>query len=99
MSSKFIPLNDYVIVQVNKSVETKTSSGLYLPESKEENITKGKVIAVGPGKYDPKGNWQTLSVKLGQTVVFNKFHGVQFSDDSNNYVALKEEFVLFYIEE
>jgi hypothetical protein len=56
---KLRPLQDRVIVKQSEA-ETKTASGIVLPDSAKEKPTKGKVIAVGPGKLDDKGKHMEL---------------------------------------
>ncbi len=63
---KLRPLQDRVIVKQSEA-ETKTASGIVLPDSAKEKPTKGKVIAVGPGKLDEKGKHMEMAVRAGDT--------------------------------
>ena len=62
------PLEDRVLIKPLEP-ETKTASGIYLPESAKEKPMQGKVVAVGPGKLLDNGERITPSVRKGDTVV------------------------------
>jgi chaperonin GroES len=80
--------------------EEKTKAGILLPESAEkEKPEKGKVIAVGPGRRDEKGNLIPVSVKVGQTVLFKKYGPDEIKVDDKEYLICKEEDILAIIEE
>ncbi len=83
------PLEDRVLVQP-AAAETKTASGIFLPESAKEKPLKGEVIAVGPGKLNDKGERSTLSVKKGDTVLYGKYSGTEVEIDGEEYIILRE---------
>jgi chaperonin GroES len=92
------PLADYVLIEPIKE-EEKTKAGILLPESAEkEKPEKGKVIAVGPGRRDEKGNLIPVSVKVGQTVLFKKYGPDEIKVDDKEYLICKEEDILAIIE-
>jgi chaperonin GroES len=92
------PLADYVLIEPIKE-EEKTKAGILLPESAEkEKPEKGKVIAVGPGRRDEKGNLIPLSVKVGDTVLFKKYGPDEIKVDDKEYLICKEEDILAIIE-
>jgi chaperonin GroES len=62
------PLLDRVLVQRVKA-ETKTASGIFLPESSVEKLNEAKVLAVGPGLLDKKGNRLPMGVAVGDRVL------------------------------
>lgn len=62
------PLLDRVLVQRVKA-ETKTASGIFLPESSVEKLNEAKVLAVGPGALDKKGNRLPMGVTIGDRVL------------------------------
>jgi chaperonin GroES len=93
------PLADYVLIEPIKE-EEKTKAGILLPESAEkEKPEKGKVIAVGPGRRDEKGNLIPVSVKVGQTVLFKKYGPDEIKVDDKEYLICKEEDILAIVEE
>jgi chaperonin GroES len=95
---KIIPLADYVLIEPIKE-EEKTKAGILLPESAEkEKPEKGKVIAVGPGRRDEKGNLIPISVKVGQTVLFKKYGPDEIKVDDKEYLICKEEDILAIVE-
>lgn len=95
---KIKPLADYVLIQPIKE-EEKTKTGILLPETAEkERPEKGKVIAVGPGKRDEKGNLVPVAVKVGQTILFKKYGPDEIKVDGKEYLICKEEDILAIIE-
>ncbi len=65
------PLEDRILVQANEA-ETTTASGLVIPDTAKEKPQEGTVIAVGPGRFDEKGNRVPLDVKVGDTVIYSQ---------------------------
>ena len=70
--------------------ESKTASGLYLPESSKERPVKGSVIAVGPGKRSKDGSTSPMSVKKGDTVVYGKYAGSEIEIKGETLLILRE---------
>lgn len=97
MATKLRPLADRVIVKQSEA-ETKTKSGILLPDAAKEKPTRGTVISVGPGKLDDKGKPMTLSVKEKDTVVYGKWSGTEVEVDGTKYVILKESDILGIVE-
>ncbi|MCY2953011.1 MAG: co-chaperone GroES [Planctomycetota bacterium] len=94
---KLKPLADRVIVKQTEADE-KTASGIYLPDAAKEKPTKGKVIAVGPGKVDEKGKRMELNVKNGDTVYYGKYSGTEVEVDGVKFVILRESDLLGVLE-
>src|SRR6201995_5508535 len=90
---KLRPLSDRVIVKQSEA-ETKTASGIVLPDSAKEKPTRGKVISVGPGKVDDHGKHMTLNVKAGDTVYYGKYSGTDIEVDGEKVVILRESDIL-----
>lgn len=91
------PLEDRVLVKPMEK-ETKTESGLYLPESSKERPVQGKVVAVGPGKRLDNGKRADLSIKVGDTVVYGKYSGSEVEIKGIEHLILRETEVLGIIE-
>ena len=91
------PLEDRVLVKPIES-ESKTASGIYLPESAKEKPMQGKVVAVGPGKMLDNGERITPSVKKGDTVVYGKYAGTEVEIKGEKHLILKESELLGVIE-
>jgi chaperonin GroES len=93
MATKLRPLQDRVIVKQSEA-ETKTASGIVLPDTAKEKPTKGKVIAVGPGKLDDKGKPMEIGLRAGDTVYYGKYSGTDVEVDGQKFVILRETDVL-----
>ena len=78
------PLADRVLIEP-MAAETKTASGIYIPDTAKEKPQKGKVVAVGPGTKDEK-----VTVKVGDTVLYGKYAGTEISIDGKDYLIMKE---------
>jgi chaperonin GroES len=91
------PLEDRVLVKPAEP-ETRTASGLYLPETSKEKPVKGKVVAVGPGKRLDNGKRAEMSVKNGDTVVYGKYAGTEVEIKGVKHLILRESELLGVIE-
>ena len=86
---KLKPLADRVVVKP-ADAEEKTKSGIVLPDSAKEKPTKGKVVAVGPGRLDDNGKPMELGVRVGDTVFYGKYSGTEVEIDSEKFVIVRE---------
>jgi chaperonin GroES len=91
------PLEDRVLVKPIEN-ETKTASGIYLPETAKEKPVRGKVISTGPGKLLDNGKRAQLSVKNGDTVVYGKYAGTEVEIKGEKHLILRETELLGVIE-
>src|SRR5919107_5313525 len=89
MATKLRPLSDRVIVKQSEA-EEKTKSGIVLPDTAKEKPTKGKVVAVGPGKLDDNGKPMELGVRVGDQVYYGKYSGTDVEIDGEKFVILRE---------
>jgi chaperonin GroES len=89
------PLHDRVLIKVTEE-ETKTASGLILPDSSKDKPTIGEVIAVGTGYKLADGSIRALDVKAGDKVLFDKWsgNGAEVKIDNQEFLMLKEEKIL-----
>ena len=102
---KIQPLSDFVLIEPLKEEKT-TSSGIIIPETaQEDRPQKGKVVAVGPGKINDKGEKIAMSVAVGNEVLFKKYGPdeikVKVKDESGKeveYLIAREEDILAIIE-
>jgi len=94
---KLRPLQDRVIVK-QADAEEKTASGIVLPDTAKEKPTKGKVIAVGPGKLDDNGKRMELGVRAGDTVYYGKYSGTDVEVNGEKFVILRESDLLGVLE-
>ena len=91
------PLEDRVLIKPTDP-ETKTASGIYLPESAKEKPIQGKIVAVGPGKMLDNGERVKPSVKKGDTVVFGKYAGSEIEIKNIKHMIMRESELLGIIE-
>lgn len=90
MSINAKPIGDRILIEAAPA-ETKTASGIYIPETAQEKPQRGTVVAVGPGKYaDQTGTLIPVSVKVGDKVLYGKFAGQEFSLDGKDYLIMRE---------
>ena len=82
------PLADRVLIQP-KEAETKTASGLYIPDTAKEKPSEGKVLAVGPGRKD-----EPMEVKVGDEVIYGKYSGTEVTVDDVKYLIVKQSDIL-----
>ncbi len=85
---KFKPLKDRVFVKYSEEAE-KTAGGIYIPESAKEKPQKGVIEAVGS---------EVKEIKVGDTVLFDKYSGSKINIDNNEYLIIKEEDILGIIQ-
>ena len=97
MASKLKPLADRVIVR-RFEAEEKTKSGIVLPDAAKEKPTKGKVLAVGPGKIDDNGKRVPMLVSEGDTVVYGRYSGTEVEMGDEKFVILRENELLGVLE-
>jgi chaperonin GroES len=90
---KIRPLHDRVLVK-RLEEETKTSGGLFIPDSAKEKPIQAKVIAVGAGKRDKDGKIVALEVKAGDRVLFSKYSGTEVKIDGEEHLIMREEDLL-----
>ena len=82
------PLADRVLVEP-AAAETKTSSGIIIPDSAKEKPQKGTVVAVGPGtKENP------ITVSKGDSVLYGKYAGTELQHEVKDYLIMKESDIL-----
>ncbi len=93
MALNLQPLGDRIVVQAVEQ-EAQTKSGLLIPDSAKEKPQKGTVVAVGPGRLTDEGKRLDMDVATGDTVVYSKFAGTEFTEDGDDYLILSERDIL-----
>lgn len=91
------PLHDRVIVK-RLSSETKTASGLVIPDNAAEKPDQGEVIAVGPGKRDDSGKIINPDVKVGDRVLFGKYAGQTVKMNDEELLVMREEDIMAVVQ-
>lgn len=87
------PLGDRVIIELVEQDE-KTASGIVLPDSAQEKPQEGKVIAVGSGRVNDKGQKVALEVSEGDRIIYSKFAGTEVEYQGTEYLIIREDDVL-----
>ena len=95
-TGKLAPLADRVVVRAIDEGEQRRG-GLYIPDTAKEKPQQGEVIAVGPGKFDDKGNRLPMDVKVGDKVLYGKYSGTEVTIDGEQLLILRESDVLAVI--
>ena len=91
------PLHDRVIVK-RLDQETKTSSGIVIPDNAAEKPDQGEVLAIGPGKRSDKGDVAPLAVQVGDRVLFGKYSGQTVKVDGEDLMVMREEDIMAVVE-
>jgi chaperonin GroES len=84
MSVNIQPLADYVVAQAEEA-DSKTASGLYLPDNAKEKPKTAKVLAVGK---------EAKQVKVGDRIIYKSYSTTEVKVGSEDYILVKEEDVL-----
>jgi chaperonin GroES len=91
------PLEDRIVVAPLEA-EQVTASGLVIPDTAKEKPQEGKVLAVGPGRFDDKGTRIPVDVKVGDVVLYSKYGGTEVKYSGEEYLVLSARDVLAVIE-
>jgi chaperonin GroES len=87
------PLQDRVLVK-RVEEESKTASGIIIPDNNKEKPAQGEVISVGSGYRMEDGSVRALDVKEGDKILFGKYSGTEVKLDGNEYLIMKESDIL-----
>jgi chaperonin GroES len=85
------PLADRVVIEPQEA-QTKTASGLYIPDTAKEKPQQGTIVAAGPGKKD-----EPMEVKVGDVVLYGKYAGTEVTVDDKKYLIVKQSDILAII--
>ena len=98
MSVSIKPLEDRILVQTLDAEQT-TASGLVIPDTAKEKPQEGKVLAVGPGRFDENGEKRIpLDISAGDVVVYSKYGGTEVKYDGEEYLILSARDVLAIVQ-
>jgi chaperonin GroES len=98
MPMKFRPLHDRVVVK-RIEAESKTASGIIIPDTVKEKPTEGEVVAVGPGGRDEAGKIIPIDIKVGDRVLFGKWSGTEVKIDGAELLIMKESDIMGVVTE
>jgi chaperonin GroES len=85
------PLADRVVIEPQEA-QTKTASGLFIPDTAKEKPQQGTIVAAGPGKKD-----EPMEVKVGDVVLYGKYAGTEVTVDDKKYLIVKQSDILAVI--
>ncbi|PEN17210.1 co-chaperone GroES [Rothia dentocariosa] len=91
------PFEDRVVVKLEQ-VEQTTASGLVIPETAKEKPQEARVVAVGPGRVDDKGNRVPVDIAEGDVVVFSRYGGTEVKYQGEEYLILSARDVLAIVD-
>ncbi|EEA00812.1 co-chaperone GroES [Burkholderia sp. H160] len=91
------PLHDRVIVK-RLDQETRTASGIVIPDSAAEKPDQGEILAVGPGRRGEDGKRVEPDLQVGDRVLFGKYAGQAVKVDGNELLVLREEDIVAVVQ-
>ena len=98
MSVSIKPLEDRILVQPLDAEQT-TASGLVIPDTAKEKPQEGKVLAVGPGRFDESGSKRVpLDINEGDVVIYSKYGGTEVKYNGQEYLILSARDVLAIVQ-
>ncbi|SRR5258708_18586674 len=97
---KISPLFDNVLIKPLTDSQTKTPSGIYIPETAKEKPQVGQIMAIGPGALDEHGKVRPMHVKVGQKVMYKKWGGneVKAGDGFEEWIIVEQKDILAIVE-
>jgi len=93
----FKPLFDNVLIKP-EDAQTKTASGIILPESVKEKPQIGTVMAIGTGHVTPEGKTQPMMVKVGQKVMYKKWGGNEVKVNNEEWMIVEQKDILAIVD-
>jgi len=94
---KVQPLHDNILILRVESVE-KTAGGIIIPDAAKEKPQEGKIVAVGSGRVNKKGERIPMDVKVGDRVLFGRYAGMEMKVDGVEHVFMREDEILCIVE-
>ena len=93
------PLGERVLVR-RIEADSKTKSGIIIPDTNQEKPLTGKVVAIGPGKRHESGKvFPVLDIKIGDIVLFSKFSGTEVKLDGETLLLMSSDDLLGILED
>ena len=91
------PLQDRILV-LREAGDQMTAGGIIIPDTAKEKPLEGKVVAVGPGKFDKDGKRIPIEVKKGNRILFSRYAGTEIKIDGVEHLMMREDDILAIIE-
>ncbi len=97
MKAKLKPLGGRVLVEPLEEKET-VKGGIIIPDTAKERPSQGRIVALGTGKRDDKGNKIPFEVKAGDRVLLSKYGGTEIEVDEKQYKVFEADEILAVVE-
>ena len=94
MALNLTPLGDRVIIEPSDAEASTSPGGIIIPDTAKEKPQQGSVVAAGPGRTTDDGKLIDLEVKVGQTVIYSKYAGTEYTENGNDYLIVRESDIL-----
>ena len=94
MSLNLKPLGDRVVIEPTEDADSTSPGGIIIPDTAKEKPQQGKVIAAGPGRTNDDGNLIDMSVSVGDSVIYSKYAGTEYSHNGTDYLIVRESDIL-----
>lgn len=90
---KLEPYGDRVVIKPMEQ-ESKTKTGIVLPDTAKEKPQVGEVVAAGPGRTTEEGKRVAMETKVGDKVLYAKYAGTEYKDGDQEYLIVRESDIL-----
>ena len=94
MALNLTPLGDRVVIEPSEDEAQTSPGGIIIPDTAKEKPQQGEVIAAGPGRTTDEGKVIDMPVKVGQTVIYSKYAGTEYTEDGVDYLIVRESDIL-----
>ena len=94
MALNLTPLGDRVIIEPADAEASTSPGGIIIPDTAQEKPQQGAVVAAGPGRTTDDGNLIDMQVKVGQTVIYSKYAGTEYTEGGTDYLIVTESDIL-----
>lgn len=94
MTVNLKPLSDRVVVEPADEEQSTSPGGIIIPDTAKEKPQQGSIVAVGPGRVTDEGATIDMSVNVGDSVIYSKYAGTEYSQNGTEYLILRESEIL-----
>ncbi len=94
MTVNLKPLSDRVVVEPADEEQATSPGGIIIPDTAKEKPQQGSIVAVGPGRVTDEGATIDMTVSVGDSVIYSKYAGTEYSQNGTEYLILRESDIL-----
>ena len=94
MTVNLKPLSDRVVVEPADEEQSTSPGGIIIPDTAKEKPQQGSIVAVGPGRVTDEGATIDMTVSVGDSVIYSKYAGTEYSQNGTEYLILRESDIL-----